>query len=134
MASFSTFAHELSEEFPGLISVTSHDEETIVEYCPDNTCSVITAIGSADAQEIQDFAYVYLFTRSSYIYLKTFQQDTRSGRTQSVLDRYSSGCPQLTAQEAARCIFSRLATKHEIRVEFVRYDEGERNIGSVENF
>jgi len=134
MTSFNSFAHELVEQFPEMISVATNDGETIVEYCPDNTCEVVRAVGPVDAMEIQDFAYLYLFTSSPYNYLKEFQQGTRSGRTGAVLDRYSSGCPQVSAQEAARCVLGRLGAKYEIQVEFVRYDEGERSIGSVDAF
>ncbi len=128
----SSFAHELADEFPDMISVSSTAGHIVVEYCPDNTCEVFTAAGPADIQEIQDFAYVYLFTKSTYNYLQQFRQRGRSGRVGAVLDRYSAGCQQVQAQEAARCVLSRLAAKYEIRVEFVRYDEGGRHAGLVE--
>ena len=77
---------------------------------------------------LQDFAYAYLLGASSYIYLKQFQADTDSTATKSVLGRYSSRCPQEPLAQAARCIVMYLMDKHPIRVSFVRYDEGERNV------
>jgi hypothetical protein len=128
----SSFAHELTDEFSDMISVSSTAGDIVVEYCPDNTCEVFTAPRPADIREIEDFAYVYLFTKSTYSNLQEFRQRGRSGRVGAVLDRYSAGCQQIQAQEAARCVLSRLAAKYEIRVEFVRYDEGGRHIGFVE--
>ena len=131
LASSSLFAHELDEEFPGMVSASNMGGSIVVEYCPDNTCEVFTVAVPADIQEIQDFAFMHLFTRSPYNYLKEFRQSGRTGRLGAVLDRYSAGCPQVQAQEAARCVMNRIAAKYEIQVEFIRYDEGGRHTGSV---
>jgi hypothetical protein len=121
-------AHELTDSFPRDTQVTVQTDSIVVEYCPDNTCDLFTLDDPAGSQVLQDFAYAYLLGASTYIYLKSFQADVDSSATKSVLGRYSSHCPQEPMIQAARCVITYLLDKHPIRVSFVRYDEGERNV------
>jgi hypothetical protein len=121
-------AHELTDSFPRDTQVTIRTDSIAVEYCPDNTCDLFTLDDPAGSQVLQDFAYAYLLGASTYIYLKPFQADVDSSATKSVLGRYSSHCPQEPLVQAARCVITYLLDKHPIRVSFVRYDEGERNV------
>ena len=121
-------SHELTDSFPRDTQVTVETESVTVEYCPDNTCDAFTIDDPMGSEVLQDFAYAYLLGTSSYIYLKQFQADAGSTATKSVLARYKSHCPQEPLAQAARCIVMYLMDKHSIRVSFVRYDEGERNV------
>jgi hypothetical protein len=121
-------AHELGATFGDAVEVSYTGDETIVEYCPDNTCEVFALRGSSASLQLQDFAFAYLLGVSEYIYLMPFQAGAESPGTQAVLGRYHTTCPQLSAQEAARCVVGYLARKHPIQASFVRYDEGERNV------
>ena len=132
LTSLSASAHELDRVFPSDIQIIEKDELTVVEYCPDNTCEVFTVVGPADAYDVQDFAYAYLLTASTYYYLESFQKDIRSESTAAVVKRHSAHCPEGSIADAARCIMARLGAKYVIRVEFVRFDEGERNVGHVQ--
>ena len=121
-------AHELTDSFPRDTQVTVEAESVTVEYCPDNTCDVFAIDDPTGSEVLQDFAYAYLLGASPYIYLQQFQADADSTATRSVLGRYSAHCPQEPLVQSARCVVMYLIDKHPIRVSFVRYDEGERNV------
>ena len=124
----SVFAHELTDSFPRDTQVIVEAESVTVEYCPDNTCDVFTIDDPSGAEVLQDFAYAYLLGASTYIYLKPFQAHTDSTTTKTVLGRYSAHCPEDSLTQVARCVITHLIDKYPIRVSFVRYDEGERNV------
>ncbi|MFC5577018.1 hypothetical protein ACFPOA_03180 [Lysobacter niabensis] len=128
VVSLTSNAHELTSALGDSVQVSSKGSSTTVEYCPDNTCEVFTLSGASTSLPIQDFAFVYLFGVSEYIYLEPFQSNESSPAVQTVLARYRSDCPQQSARTAARCIVSLLAKRHAIQASFVRYDEGERNV------
>lgn len=41
-----------------------------IEYCPDNTCNLIKTPKSVPTQTLSDFAFLYIFYASGYIYIK----------------------------------------------------------------
>ena len=121
-------AHELTSALGDAVRVSTKGGSTTVEYCPDNTCEVFELSGASASLPIQDFAFVYLFGISEYVYLKPFQSNDSSPAIRAVLARYQSNCPQPSARVAAGCVVSLLAKRHAIQARFVRYDEGERNV------
>ncbi|MCJ0826362.1 hypothetical protein MQC88_10435, partial [Luteimonas sp. 50] len=121
-------AHELGAAFGDSVAVSSQGDLAIVEYCPDNTCEVFTLRGPSATLPLQDFAFAYLLGVSEYLYLESFQADTKSPAIRAVLGRYRSHCPQPPSPEAARCVVGYLASIYPIKASFVRYDEGERNV------
>ena len=104
-----------------LVSVKNNGR--LVEYCPDNTCEVFSVRSGKERAALADFALAYLYSVSGYVYLEEFQARTDFHEVSQLLMRYKANCPQLGQREAARCVAARLATKHPIRVTFVRYDE-----------
>jgi hypothetical protein len=121
-------AHELTSALGDAVRVSTKGGSTTVEYCPDNTCEVFELFGASASLPIQDFAFVYLFGISEYVYLEPFQSNDSSPAIWAVLSRYRSDCSQQSARVSARCVASLLAKRHAIRASFVRYDEGERNV------
>jgi hypothetical protein len=128
VAPLSSHAHELTSALGDAVRVSSNGGSTAVEYCPDNTCEVFELSGASASLPIQDFALVYLFGISEYVYLEPFQSNDSSPAIRAVLARYQSDCPHQSARVSARCVASLLAKRHAIRASFVRYDEGERNV------
>lgn len=127
-ACMAAHGHELASAFPDNVQVSTKGTMTTVEYCPDNTCEVFTLSGRAASIPLQDFVFAYLFGVSEYVYLEPFQSNSSSPAVRTVLGRYRSDCPQQPARAAARCVVGLLAKRHAIQANFVRYDEGQRNV------
>ena len=124
------FGHELSDALGKDVAVSKTSKAVRVEYCPDNTCEVFSLKGK-ESVSLQDFAFVYLFSVSEYIYLQRFQAEQNAPYVQSVLSKYRTECPQSSEQVVARCVVSVLAKRYPIKASFVRYDEGTKNTSSI---
>jgi hypothetical protein len=97
----------------------------VVGYCPDNTCEEFAVAGKRITL-LKDFARVYLYGVSEYIYLGGWQSAPPSQEVASVLERFRATCPEPRPRKAAHCVALHLARTHHIAVSFVRYDEGGR--------
>lgn len=97
-----------------------------VEYCPDNTCEAFELRGSGAAQRLQEFAAVYFYGVSRYVYLEAVQQQEPPPVVAEVLIKLRPVCPQSEPRLAAQCAAAHLAKAHPIRGSFVRFDEGRR--------
>jgi len=95
----------------------------VVTYCPDNTCDVIRAPLQTPRQGIGDFALLWLYYASGYIYLEQFEVDAQP-LVESTIERYSKDCPASTEEARAACVLSALATRSNVRLAFRRSDEG----------
>jgi hypothetical protein len=95
----------------------------VVTYCPDNTCDVFRTPLQTPREVVGDFALLWLYFASGYIYLESFETDAQS-LVESTVERYSKECPPTTEEATASCVLIALATRHNIRLAFRRYDEG----------
>jgi hypothetical protein len=103
--------------------VTRTKSQWVITYCPDNTCGVFRAPLKTPREAIGDFALLWLYYASGYIYLENFESDAEA-LVASTLERYSMKCPPSSEEATASCVLTSLAKQHNIRLAFRRSDEG----------
>jgi hypothetical protein len=117
----------IEKSFPD-IKITKRN--TLLEFCPDNTCDGFVAKEGTAVSTLKDFAYLYKYFISDYIYLPEWRnQPEAKAMANRVLSKaeYRS-CKNDSALEAARCVLLGTSHKGFICLIFVRYDEGARNV------
>jgi hypothetical protein len=119
-------AHDLSSMLGTSLRVIGSANNARIEYCPDNTCEAFALRDKAAKRTLEEFAAVYFFGISEYVYLRELQQSAPPDFISAVLERHRRACPAVQARKAARCVAAHIATQHRIRGTFVRYDEGRR--------
>jgi hypothetical protein len=108
-------------------------EKQSIEFCPDNTCDFFLARRKIASESLKDFAFIYEYFFSDYYVLEEWRRGEEPGkRAQRILSSpaYKS-CAGRTDEESARCVLRLLSREGQIRLYFVRYDEGERNVVPV---
>jgi hypothetical protein len=95
-----------------------------MRYCPDNTCEAFRGGAIASGEDVADFALLYLWGVSRYTYLERWRGSPSPPEVQAALERGGRSCAAGTEVERLACTLRRLAKKAEIRITFVRYDEG----------
>ena len=96
----------------------------VVSYCPDETCDVIRAPRGVSREVMGDFALLWLYYASGYVYLKRFVEIDAPPYARAVLQRRSGSCPQERELTLASCVLSTLARDNKLRPSFRRSDEG----------
>ena len=80
---------------------------------------------------LKDFAYLYVYFFSDYlVYLPEWRDRDGSKHTaERVLSKpeYLT-CKSDNSRDAARCVLLRLSRNGKIKLLFIRYDEGQRNV------
>jgi hypothetical protein len=118
----------LTSAFPNTITLKKRGH--LLEFCPDNTCDGFVSRSSVPVPELKDFAYLYVYFFSEYIYLPDWRTHADAkDAAQRILSRpeYAS-CRMGTDIETARCVLLRLSKGERIKLIFVRYDENRRNV------
>jgi hypothetical protein len=118
----------LTASFPGSLKYKNHGK--VLEFCPDNTCHGFSASKNVPRVELEDFAFLYIYYYSDYYALpewRTKEQVTKTADQLLSKPSYRQ-CQKGTARESARCILLNLSSKGKIRLLFIRYDEGKRNV------
>jgi len=118
----------LTRSFPG--AVTLKQKGRLLEFCPDNTCHGFVASSDVSGVTLKDFAFLYVYFFSEYIYLPEWRSRPEArDSAERVLSRPEyHNCKTDGNREAARCVLMDLARNGKIKLIFVRYDEGRRNI------
>jgi hypothetical protein len=111
-------------------SVTLKGKGHVLEFCPDNTCHGFVSAPSVRTAALKDFAYLYLFFFSDFIYMPSWRSQAQPV---SVADRILQRpeyrqCKKDQSVETARCILLDLNRSDRIKLIFVRYDERHRNV------
>jgi hypothetical protein len=114
------------------ISIKRNQNKHVVEYCPDNTCEVFSAAerDSSSIQKLTNFAYIYLYYVSDYIYLEDFR-DKGNVYINNIVDINAEGCPIEKEADKIKCTIRKLFSKNGIEIKFIRYDEMQRSEVSV---
>lgn len=118
----------LTESFPD--SVTLKQKGHLLEFCPDNTCNGFSSALSVSAVTLKDFAYLYIYYFSEYIYLSDWRSHTEAKEAaQRVLSepKYRD-CKAKNQHETAKCVLLDLSRHGEIKLMFIRYDENRRSV------
>jgi hypothetical protein len=112
---------------------TKPNGEHSIEFCPDNTCDFILARRKVQPDSLKDFAFIYMYFFSDYYVLEEWRRNEEPAkRARQILSKPSyKSCARGTDEEAARCLLRWLSRGNQISLYFVRYDEEERNVASV---
>ena len=125
---------ELQGFFPNSIQINAGGGPSI-EFCPDNTCHYFVGDKKISLETVKDFAYLYIYFFSDYFVLDEWRNRKESIITaRKILSKpIYKGCKK-DEGEAARCILRRMAQSDQVKLYFVRYDEGKRNLVSEDVF
>ena len=118
----------LTNTFPNTVEIKNNAR--LLEFCPDGTCDGFVVTGSMPVATLRDFAFLYEYFFSDYAYLGAWraQQDARNAAGRVLSKEEYRDCKHDTDQQTARCVLSNLSRNGRVRLIFVRYDEGERNV------
>lgn len=102
----------------------------LLEFCPDNTCHGFVALEGVPHTDLRDFAFLYIYFFSDYIYLDEWRAHDGPKATAALLLSKSEyrDCKNENSRQAARCVLLNLSRKGRIKLIFIRYDEGQRNV------
>jgi hypothetical protein len=105
-----------------------------IEFCPDSTCEGFESTLDSSIEDLRNFSYLYIFYFSDSNYLGSWRQEEFPNRVaQRILSspRYTD-CPRKSDKDSAGCILRSLARTKGMKLYFVRYDEGARNVGPLD--
>lgn len=106
------------------VSFSVSGQGAAVEYCPDNTCERLTTPFQASMSDLEDFAFLYLLTKSGYVYLKDTRPDDEAGVLGRVMSGYRQQCSSGGESPELECVLKLLHRRAAIRLYLVRHDEG----------
>jgi hypothetical protein len=119
---------ELKGSFPDSTKMNVRGEKSI-EFCPDNTCDYFVAGKEISVETLKDFAYLYVFFFSDYFVLDEWRNRKESvAIAKKILSKSDYRDCKKNEEDAARCILRKLAQTYKVKLYFVRYDEGKRNL------
>jgi|SRR5579863_2997703 len=119
---------QITRGFPGTVELK--DNGRLLEFCPDGTCDAFAASGPVSVATLKDFAYLYVYFFSDYTFLDDWRGKAASKSTaERVLSKPAyQKCERDDSREAARCVLLDLSREGRIKLLFIRYDEGQRNV------
>jgi hypothetical protein len=119
---------QFTSEFPGSVKLKNNGR--LLELCPDNTCDGFVVSGTLSVSTLKDFAYLYEFFFSDFVYMDEWRTKPEAKDTaQKVLSKTEyRNCASNNGHEAARCVLLNLSRDGRIKLIFVRYDEGTRGV------
>lgn len=118
----------LTTSFPKSVRVKQNGH--LLEFCPDNTCDGFVSSIGVPVAELKEFAYLYIFYFSDFIYLQDWrrQPEPKKVAEQILSNPAYDKCKNLTKVETARCLLLDRSRGGRIKLIFVRYDENQRNV------
>jgi hypothetical protein len=119
---------QITETFPKSVEIKNKGK--LLEFCPDNTCHGFSASDKISVVTLKDFAYLYVYFFSDYYALSEWRaKDDVKNTAERVLSKPEySGCRKGNSRESARCVLLDLSRNGKIKLLFIRYDEGQRNV------
>jgi len=119
---------QITNAFPKSIEI--NDKRRLLEFCPDNTCDAFAASESVSLATLKDFAYLYIYFFSDFYVLQEWRtHDEAKNTADRVLSKPEyRNCRNESSREAARCVLLDLGRNGKIRLLFIGYDEGQRNV------
>jgi len=96
-----------------------------VSYCPDNTCEIIKAPSAANAQDLADFTFLYLYYASGYVYLEDFCLKGGKLNAAMILESHKDHCSATGEFGKASCVLGKLARRTGVSLSFGRKDLGQ---------
>jgi len=119
---------QVTETFPKSIGLKNKGK--LLEFCPDNTCHGFSASDNISVATLKDFAYLYVYFFSDYYALPEWRskEDVKNTAERVLSKPEYSGCRKENSRESARCVLLDLSRNGKIKLLFIRYDEGQRNV------
>jgi hypothetical protein len=119
---------QITASFPD--SIELKNKGRLLEFCPDNTCHGFSASANVSVTALKDFAYLYIYFYSDYYALPEWRgKEEVKEAVQRVLSKPEyRQCKNESSREAARCVLLSLSRNGRIKLLFIRYDEGRRNV------
>jgi hypothetical protein len=118
----------LTKAFPRTVGLKRNGH--LLEFCPDNTCDGFVSSNEVPAATLKNFAYLYIYFFSDYTYLGDWRGhvETKNAALRVLAKPEYRNCENDDARQAARCVLLDLSRGGRIKLIFVRYDEGKRNV------
>ena len=91
-------------------------------YCPDNTCDNFSMPFFPDQELFYDFVLMYLYYKSGYIYLKGVKEKYWMEHIDDIALKYISGLTGSPSEKHIDCVLKSMAQRHDIQVNFIRFD------------
>lgn len=119
---------QITAGFPKSIKLKNNGK--LLEFCPDNTCDGFIAKEGVAVTTLRDFAYLYVYFFSDYTYLEDWRATEGAKKTalRVLAKPQYRNCKKDTSRESARCALLDLSRNGKIKLLFIRYDEGQRNV------
>jgi len=119
---------QVTNGFPGSIKFDA--KLRVLEFCPDGAGDGFVASRTVSVPTLKDFGYLYIYFFSGYSELPEWRKTAEARTTaERVLSRPEyRKCKSESSIEAARCVLLNLSQNGAIKLVFVRYDEGKRNV------
>ena len=120
---------QVATVFPDRIKL--NETKRTLEFCPDyDTCDGFEASAATSVATLKDAGYLYIYFFSTFYDLAKWRDQGESRATaERVLSKPQyRNCKREKEVDTARCVLLGLAKKDAIKLEFIRYDEGSRNV------
>jgi hypothetical protein len=119
---------ELSKAFPDTVEIKNNGR--LLEFCPDGTCDGFVTSGNMSVPALKDFAYLYVYFFSDYTILDEWRGkvEAKEIAVEVLSNPEYLSCRSENDREAARCVLRNLSRDGRVKLIFIRYDEGARNV------
>lgn len=114
--------------FPDGTRVYPGDQGSRIEYCPDNTCTVFSAVGSAVLDRLSQYAFLYLYEHGDFYALEAFRAQVAQSEVTAIVREAGceSGSGDGDRSSAIDCALMQLERLGGVSVYGVRLDENGR--------
>jgi hypothetical protein len=119
---------QVTGTFPKSIELKKNGR--LLEFCPDNTCHGFSASENVPVATLKDFAFLYIYFFSDYYSLPEWRDkaEVKDTAERVLSEPEYHTCKKESSRESARCVLLDLSRNGRIKLLFVRYDEGQRNV------
>jgi len=113
----------------------SPDRKLSIEFCPDNTCDLFVADKGTSLGELDDFVYLYTLFFSDFYTLNEWKKfDSSLSVAKKILSKkkYQLFLDNSKSDlEIAKNVLCYLYKERKIKLYYIRYDEGVRNVSQT---
>jgi len=122
---------QLTKSFPKTIEIKNiSNAKRVLEFCPDNTCDGFVASQEVSVATLKEFVYLFEYFFSGFIYLEDWRRLDEAKNTAGLVlgNPAYRNCANDDRRAAARCVLLKLSKNGKIKLIFISYDEGQRNV------
>ncbi len=121
----------IKDNFQDRVKKYRSENKLIIEYCPYNTCDAFVADASSE-RILSEFVLIFLSkvpTANNPNPIK-LAKETSDSILMEIENNSAITCNGYKDINRTKCILEAMVKRYQIELEFVRYDEGQRNSGS----